>query len=328
MCKRDDTGIGADATAAAGLLVLAFALVFIGAGLLGQWQDSAARHQRPEVEDVLGAAAAAAGAVLLLWWFVSLAYAAAGLVLEKLGKAKAAAVSRKMSPAFMQRLVVAAVSVQLLSGGVAAHAAVPAPGPQWAPTQGQESSAPAASGPDRAAPATGEQEAAPPPDNASEPSVPASPGSGPGAAAPVTGGSGPQPTSDPSPAPLPPAADQFPVNNQAPVPGQTEPILPAPSTIQPRWQPSAPIVEPGLLTAPDVRSDAGIHQGIGRYSGPVAVLAGDSLWDIVADQLGPGASDVDIALEWPRWYEANKTLLGQNPDVLLPGQILVPPTSA
>jgi nucleoid-associated protein YgaU len=44
--------------------------------------------------------------------------------------------------------------------------------------------------------------------------------------------------------------------------------------------------------------------------------------------LGPGASDVDIALEWPRWYEANKTLLGQNPDVLLPGQILVPPTSA
>jgi nucleoid-associated protein YgaU len=83
-----------------------------------------------------------------------------------------------------------------------------------------------------------------------------------------------------------------------------------------------------MLTGPAVRSDADADQGTGRYSGPVAVLAGDSLWDIVADQLGPGASDVDIALEWPRWYEANKTLLGQNPDVLLPGQILVPPTPA
>jgi nucleoid-associated protein YgaU len=60
----------------------------------------------------------------------------------------------------------------------------------------------------------------------------------------------------------------------------------------------------------------------------VTVLAGDSLWTIVANHLGHGASDVDIALEWPRWYEANKELIGQNPDVLLPGQILLPPAPA
>jgi hypothetical protein len=328
MRNSRDTGIGADATAAAGLLLLAFALFLIGTGLLGQWQDSAARHQRPEVEDLLGAAAAVAGSVLLLWWFVSLACAAASLLLEKLGKARAAEATRRMSPAFMQRLVVAAVSVQLLSGGVAAHAAVPAPGPQWAPTQGQVPSAPAASGPDRATPAPGEQGMALPPDNSSERTMPASPGSGPGAAAAVTGGGEAPPTSHPSPAPPPPTGDRLPATKKVPVPGQPEPVLPAPTTIQPRWQPSAPIVEPGLLTGPAVRSDAGIYQGTGRYSGPVAVLAGDSLWDIVADQLGPDASDVDIALEWPRWYEANKTLIGQNPDVLLPGQILVPPTPA
>ncbi|MET3770774.1 hypothetical protein ACJJV6_00680 [Arthrobacter nitrophenolicus] len=48
----------------------------------------------------------------------------------------------------------------------------------------------------------------------------------------------------------------------------------------------------------------------------------------MANHLGHGASDVDIALEWPRWYEANKELIGQNPDVLLPGQILLPPAPA
>jgi nucleoid-associated protein YgaU len=58
------------------------------------------------------------------------------------------------------------------------------------------------------------------------------------------------------------------------------------------------------------------------------VLAGDTLWDIAAHQLGPTASDVDIALHWPRWYEANKAQIGENPHVLLPGQILKAPSTA
>jgi nucleoid-associated protein YgaU len=59
----------------------------------------------------------------------------------------------------------------------------------------------------------------------------------------------------------------------------------------------------------------------------VAVLAGDTLWDIVAQYLGPDASDVDIALEWPQWYAANRAQIGGNPDVLLPGQVLQAPTA-
>jgi nucleoid-associated protein YgaU len=84
------------------------------------------------------------------------------------------------------------------------------------------------------------------------------------------------------------------------------------------------MVSPGLLTAPGVRSigDAGTE------ASAVTVLAGDTLWDIAAFAMGPEATDVDIALAWPRWYEANRSVIGQNPDVLLPGQILQPPSAA
>jgi nucleoid-associated protein YgaU len=52
------------------------------------------------------------------------------------------------------------------------------------------------------------------------------------------------------------------------------------------------------------------------------------LWDIASQQLGPAASDVDVALHWPRWYEANKAQIGENPHVLLPGQILRAPSTS
>jgi nucleoid-associated protein YgaU len=57
----------------------------------------------------------------------------------------------------------------------------------------------------------------------------------------------------------------------------------------------------------------------------VAVRAGDSLWAIAARALGPAASDVEIAAQWPRWYEANRNVIGADPNVLLPGQVLTPP---
>ena len=88
------------------------------------------------------------------------------------------------------------------------------------------------------------------------------------------------------------------------------------------WQRGA---SPGLLAAPAVRA---AEEAKTEEAGAVAVLAGDTLWDIAAQPMGPGASDVEIALQWPRWYEANRAIIGQNPDVLLPGQILQPPSAA
>jgi hypothetical protein len=56
----------------------------------------------------------------------------------------------------------------------------------------------------------------------------------------------------------------------------------------------------------------------------VVVRRGDCLWTIAARQLGPAATDARTAAEWPRWYAANRAVLGP-PDLLAPGQRLHPP---
>lgn len=58
----------------------------------------------------------------------------------------------------------------------------------------------------------------------------------------------------------------------------------------------------------------------------VVVQRGDSLWRIAARHLGPEASDAQVAAAWPRWYAANRPVIGPNPDLLLPGQRLHPPS--
>lgn len=52
------------------------------------------------------------------------------------------------------------------------------------------------------------------------------------------------------------------------------------------------------------------------------VRPGDSLWAIAAQHLGPGASDAAIAAAWPRWYDANRAVIGSNPSLLLVGTLL------
>lgn len=58
----------------------------------------------------------------------------------------------------------------------------------------------------------------------------------------------------------------------------------------------------------------------------VVVVAGDCLWDIAARHLGPGATDAQIAAEWPRWYAANRHLIGDDPDLIQIGLRLQAPT--
>jgi nucleoid-associated protein YgaU len=60
-------------------------------------------------------------------------------------------------------------------------------------------------------------------------------------------------------------------------------------------------------------------------SPPVVVRRGDTLWSIAARHLGPGATDAEIAEQWPRWWQANRGQIGDDPDLLLPGQVLVAP---
>ena len=57
----------------------------------------------------------------------------------------------------------------------------------------------------------------------------------------------------------------------------------------------------------------------------VVVRAGDTLWGIAARALPPGHSDADVARAWPKWYAANRGVIGSDPGEIRPGQRLVAP---
>jgi nucleoid-associated protein YgaU len=57
----------------------------------------------------------------------------------------------------------------------------------------------------------------------------------------------------------------------------------------------------------------------------VRVHPGDSLWLIAARHLGPAATSAQIAADWPRWYAVNRTVIGTDPALVLPGQLLHAP---
>ena len=94
----------------------------------------------------------------------------------------------------------------------------------------------------------------------------------------------------------------------------------------PGWVPPAPTVRP----QPDVRvlSPTPRASSTGqatREAGEVVVRRGDTLWSIAARHLGPEPSDAEIAQAWPAWHEANREVVGPDPDRLLPGQVLQTP---
>jgi nucleoid-associated protein YgaU len=82
------------------------------------------------------------------------------------------------------------------------------------------------------------------------------------------------------------------------------------------WQPSTGLPSTNVFIRPG-RSDAAAQA--------VVVRAGDSLWSIAANQLGPQATDAEIAAHWPRWYERNRETIGSNPHLIIPGQVLEAP---
>jgi nucleoid-associated protein YgaU len=57
----------------------------------------------------------------------------------------------------------------------------------------------------------------------------------------------------------------------------------------------------------------------------VTVQPGDSLWLIAARRLGTGATPSQINVAWREWYAANRALIGADPNVIHPGQVLVDP---
>ena len=59
------------------------------------------------------------------------------------------------------------------------------------------------------------------------------------------------------------------------------------------------------------------------------VVPGDCLWRIAEDRLrqtGADPTDADVAIAVGRWWTANAAVIGPDPDLLQPGQVLLPPT--
>lgn len=112
------------------------------------------------------------------------------------------------------------------------------------------------------------------------------------------------------------------VGNRWPDPGfAPTPDTPAPP--HPGWTPSAPRVR--AVADPDLLTGAARHTA--EDTAHVVVRRGDTLWAIAARGLGPGASAAEIAAAWPRWFAANAAVIGPDPDLLLPGQLLRPPSA-
>ncbi len=89
------------------------------------------------------------------------------------------------------------------------------------------------------------------------------------------------------------------------------------------WVPSAPHVR----AQPDVRVLSPAPRGGTGRDAPLEVVVrrGDSLWAIAARHLGSDASDAEVARAWPAWFEANRDVVGDDPDLLRPGQLLRAP---
>lgn len=111
-------------------------------------------------------------------------------------------------------------------------------------------------------------------------------------------------------------------------PDEEPPAVPVPG-----WSATAPV--PGwtpVTTVPEPARRAVAEVGLvstAAASAPaeeVVVHRGDTLWGIAARHLGAQATDQDVADAWPRWYAANRDVIGPDPDLIVPGQRLVVPT--
>ena len=154
------------------------------------------------------------------------------------------------------------------------------------------------------------------------------------AAASVTAATGPDlgwvvSVAAPSPATTAAAAAPSPTAATAAVPGPTAATaaaLPPPTTAPPAAAEGDRPTPPAATTAssrPTIRSAPAAP--VPDAPGTVTVRQGDTLWAIAARHLGPDASDAQIAAAWPVWYASNALLVGPDPDLILPGQVLTVP---
>jgi nucleoid-associated protein YgaU len=78
-----------------------------------------------------------------------------------------------------------------------------------------------------------------------------------------------------------------------------------------------PFPDRGTTAGPTAVSTGGHH----------VVKAGESLWTIATDALPPAVTPAQVASTSAAWYDANRTVIGPDPNLILPGQQLTAPAT-
>ncbi|THJ65973.1 LysM peptidoglycan-binding domain-containing protein [Arthrobacter echini] len=277
-----------------------------GAVMLAAGYSLEVRSAASGVETVLAVGLSLVGLTVVGLWFLALLSAIVIEVLGRRGPGPAPAWAVRWTPVLMRRLAVALLGANVLAVPAVAQAAPDHAGVSG--TNGMTSVAvllPAMeSGTAVSLRATTRSE---PPTVSGAPDTAGSPYWEPEGA--VT-------TDLPAPAGPTPTPAQAPERTPAPAPAaQPTPATPPSGA---GWAPSPVPADGGPLVRAETRNPLGATD--------VVVAPGDSLWSIVAARLGPLATDADVAATWPSWYEANSSIIGPDPCLLLPGQVLSEPS--
>jgi hypothetical protein len=112
-------------------------------------------------------------------------------------------------------------------------------------------------------------------------------------------------------------------------------VTPAGPAVVPDWPPASdPGEGPGEGTVPDWPVGPQPRSPVPDWSpeppsGAHVVVRGDCLWQIAAAQLRdtghPAPTDAETATAVHAWWTANASVIGPDPDLLLPGQVLRQP---
>jgi hypothetical protein len=123
----------------------------------------------------------------------------------------------------------------------------------------------------------------------------------------------------PSWAPEHPGTLDHPGSSDSPRTASPSPTGPASLGAQSRrsGSPAARVKEPTPVVTPPRRTTSDHDE--------IVVRRGDTLWSLAERHLGPGTTDGEIAVEWPHWFTANRDVIGNDPDHLVPGERLRPP---
>ncbi|HEX6337203.1 MAG TPA: LysM peptidoglycan-binding domain-containing protein [Jiangellaceae bacterium] len=263
---------------------------------------AAARAGMATFDELLAVAAAAAVLVLLAWIAAVLAITALTALPGVLGEASVR-VAGRIAPGVAGRVARLALGLSLTAGPVSACTPALAGGGSEHPSQVVAAEPVGDSG----LPGVGRigeviaPEGDPDTDAMHQPPA-IEPPTGPASFEPPTG-----PTTGPTTWPPTGSATERPVAQPPTAPFSTDEPTPQPS----------PTPDAGLTAEPTREH---------RRAGEVVVKRGDTLWAIAARQLGASATAAEIAAEWPRWYTANRAVIGDDPDLILPGMILRSPT--